>query len=66
MLFERHIFKNSKYIYFKNNQKQWSKGVGVAPYSMVGLDYANLCIWILLRLLKIIHIGKFFNLLRMV
>ncbi len=27
-------------------------------------NYANLCIWILLRLLKIVHIGKYLILLR--
>jgi hypothetical protein len=27
-------------------------------------DYANLCIWILLKLLKIVHIGKYFILLK--
>ncbi len=30
--------------FFKTTKKQWSKGAGVAPYNMVGLNYANLCI----------------------
>jgi hypothetical protein len=58
------FLKNLRIYILKQQKKQWSKGAGVAPYSVVGLDYANLCIWVLLKLLKIIHIGKYFYLLK--
>jgi hypothetical protein len=52
------IFFKNKLVYFHPYPLDESFYQFLGP--SINNDYANLCIWILLKLSKIVHIGKYF------
>jgi hypothetical protein len=65
-----HVWKSYIYNYFLEDKlvyfHQYPLDVPFQQFlgPSIDNDYANLCIWILYKLLKIVHIGKYFILLR--